>query len=164
MIPPFKPLPGRQGRTGPCCLSDLPTLVPVPPSRAPGQTVPVYGRSASFQAFDPNFATPYTQNLTLSVTRSLTRNLTLDVRYVGALTRKSAGTLNLNTSTALYNQELFDAFEAARRGENPELLDRAARGCGHCAARATPPGPSAGPPGPTRPTECTVLSAPAPRL
>src|SRR4030095_7737999 len=39
-------------------------------------------------------------------------------------TRKSGGNLNLNTSTAIYNKELFDAFSAARRGENPELLDR----------------------------------------
>jgi hypothetical protein len=104
-------------------LTDLPVLVPVPPNRAPGQTVPVYGRSSSFTAFDPNLATPYTQNLTLSVTRSLSRQFTLDVRYVGNLTRKSTGNINLNTSTVLYNKELFDAFEAARRGENPRLLD-----------------------------------------
>jgi hypothetical protein len=105
-------------------LTDLQTLVPVPPSRAPGQTVPVYGRSQSFTAYSADFATPYTQNLTLSVTRALSRSLSLDVRYVGSLTRKTAGSLNLNTSTALYNQELFDAFDAARRGENPALLDQ----------------------------------------
>src|SRR6185436_20148315 len=104
-------------------LNDLTSLVPVPASRAPGQTVPVYARSASFTAFDPDLATPYTQNLTLSVTRSLTRQLTLDVRYVGNLTRKTTGSINLNTSTALYNKELFDAFAEARKGGNPELLD-----------------------------------------
>jgi hypothetical protein len=104
-------------------LTDLPALVPVPPNRAPGQTVPVYGRSTSFTAFDPKLATPYTQNLTLSVTRSVTRQFTLDVRYVGNLTRKSTGNINLNTSTALYNKELFDAFLEARKGGNPALLD-----------------------------------------
>jgi hypothetical protein len=60
----------------------------------------------------------------MSVTRTLSRNFTLDLRYVGALTRKSTGSLNLNTSTALYNQELFDAFDAARAGQNPQLLDQ----------------------------------------
>ena len=67
--------------------------------------------------------TPYTQNLNLSVTRSLTRLMTLDVRYVGTLARKQSGSLNLNTSTVDHNPELFAAFDAARRGENPKLLD-----------------------------------------
>jgi hypothetical protein len=121
--PAVQAIAGAGGLNRALLLTDLPSLVPVPPSRAPGQTVPVYGRSASFTAYDRNFTTPYTQNITLSVTRTLSRNFTLDVRYVGALTRKSTGNLNLNTSTALYNQELFDAFSAARRGENPVLLD-----------------------------------------
>ena len=89
--PAIQNIAGATGQNRAVLLSDLPSLVPVPPSRAPGQTVPVYGRSASFQAFDPDYATPYTQNITLSVTRSLSRNLTLDVKYVGALTRKSGG-------------------------------------------------------------------------
>lgn len=61
-------------------LSDLPNLVPAPPSRGPGATVPIYQRSVGFTAYDPNFQTPYTQNLALSVTRQMTRKLTLDVR------------------------------------------------------------------------------------
>src|SRR5207249_10531160 len=72
----------------------------------------------------PSFSTPYTQNLTLTVTRSINRYLSLDVRYVGALSRKLPGSLNLNQSTVYYNKELFDAFAAARRGENPVLLDQ----------------------------------------
>jgi hypothetical protein len=105
-------------------LSDLPALVPVLPSRTPGGTIQVYGRSQSVTAFDPHFATPYTQNITLSVTRALSRQFTLDVRYVGNLSRKLPGSLNINTTTALYNKELFDALDAARRGENPVLLDQ----------------------------------------
>ena len=122
--PAIQAIAGSGGENRAVLLTDLPSLVPVPPSRAPGQTVPVYGRSQSFTAYNPDFTTPYTQNITLSVTRSISRNLTLDLRYVGSLSRKAAGTLNLNTSTALYNQELFDAFDAARRGENPALLDQ----------------------------------------
>ncbi len=81
-------------------VTDLPTLVPLNiPVNAPGQAIPIYTRSASVQAYDPNFVTPYTQNLNLSVTRSLSRLMTLDVRYVGTLARKQSGSLNLNTST-----------------------------------------------------------------
>ena len=35
-------------------LTDVPALVPVRPTSAPGQTVPIYGRSVTFQAYDPN--------------------------------------------------------------------------------------------------------------
>ena len=122
--PAVQAIAGATGLDRAVLLSDLPALVPVPPSRAPGGNVPVYGRSESVTAFDPNFATPYTQNITLSVTRALSRQFTLDVRYVGSLSRKLPGNLNLNTPTVHYNQEVFDAFAAARRGENPELLDR----------------------------------------
>jgi hypothetical protein len=50
--------------------------------------------------------------------------MTLDVRYVGTLARKQAGSLNLNTNTIHYNPELFDALERTRRGENVDLLDQ----------------------------------------
>jgi hypothetical protein len=122
--PAVQAIAGPAGLNRALLLSDLSALVPVPPSRAPGRTVPVYGRSESVTAFDPDFSTPYTQNLTMSVTRSLSRQFTLDVRYVGSLSRKLPGNLNLNESTVHYNPELFDAFDAARRGENPALLDR----------------------------------------
>ena len=122
--PAIQDIAGATGQNRAVLLTDLPTLVPVPPSRAPGQTVPVYGRSASFHGFRPELRHPLHAEHHAVGDPVACRNLTLDVRYVGALTRKSGGTLNLNTSTALYNQELFDAFAAARRGENPELLDR----------------------------------------
>ena len=39
--------------------------------------------------YDPNYTSPYVQNLTLSVTRSVNRNVTVDLRYVGTLSRKT---------------------------------------------------------------------------
>src|SRR6185436_7756066 len=66
---------------------------------------------------------PYTQNLTMSVTRSLNRYLTLDMRYVGTLGRKRQGTYNLNLPNVYYNKELLDALEMTRRGENAPLFD-----------------------------------------
>jgi len=122
-------------------VTDIPTLVPLTPSRAPGQAVPIYARSAGTTAYAPDFVTPYTENLTLSVTRSINRNTTVDVRYVGTLARKQSGTLDLNTSTTLYNPELFDALEQARRGENPVLLDQMFAGLNLQAATVAGYGP-----------------------
>ena len=122
--PDIQAITGPTGLNRAVLLSDLPALVPRPPSRAPGRNAPVYGGSDSFTAFDPSFSTPYTQNLTLTVTRSINRYLSLDVRYVGSLSRKLPGSMNLNQSTVYYNPELFNAFSAARRGENPVLLDQ----------------------------------------
>jgi hypothetical protein len=105
-------------------LTDLPILVPVTPSRAPGATVPIYQRSVAFTAYDPNFQTPYTQNLALSVTRQVSRKITLDIRWVGTLARKQSGDLNLNESTVFYNPELLDALTVSRAGGNSPLLDQ----------------------------------------
>ena len=62
----------------------------------PGGQVAVYNRNTNFTAYDPEFASPYAENFTLSVTRSLNRNMTLDVRYVGTIGKKREGLLNLN--------------------------------------------------------------------
>ena len=75
-------------------------------------------------AYDPNYSTPYTQNLTLSVTRTLPKKMVLDVRWVGTLARKQAGNLNLNTVNVFYNPELLDALERTRKGENVDLFDK----------------------------------------
>jgi len=103
--------------------TDLPTLVPRQPAVAPGLPTPIYARNTSFTAYDRNLSNPYVQNLTLSVTRSLTRTMTLDVRYVGTLARKQIGGMDINTSTVMYNPELFRALEVTRRGGDDPLFD-----------------------------------------
>ena len=105
-------------------LTDIAKLVPVRPTNAPGATTPIYGRSGSFQAFDPNFRTPYIQNATLSVTRNLLRNMTLDVKYVGTMARKLENTVNLNFATVFDNPELFQALEMTRAGLDAPLFDQ----------------------------------------
>jgi hypothetical protein len=105
-------------------LTDIPVLVPVRPTSAPGATVPIYGRSVTFQAYDPNYATPYTQNLTLSITRNVSRNITVDLRYIGTLARKLDGSINLNTPNVYHNPELLQALNDARAGQDPVLLDQ----------------------------------------
>ena len=66
---------------------------------------------------------PYVQNLTLSVTRNLTSKLTLDLRYIGTLSRKLYGNMDLNAPNFLYNG-LKEAFDAARSGGESPLLDQ----------------------------------------
>jgi hypothetical protein len=106
-------------------LQDIPTLVPVRPTINPGQTLPVYGRyTGGFEGYDPNYRTPYTQNLTLQVTRSVARNMTLDARYVGTLGRKMETTLNINTPAIFSNKELMDALDLTRAGGNSPLFDQ----------------------------------------
>ena len=71
-----------------------------------------------------HLSNPYVENLTLSITRQLHQTGTLDVRYIGTLARKQLGSMDVNTSTVYYNQELFNALEVTRAGGNDPLLDQ----------------------------------------
>jgi hypothetical protein len=108
-------------------LTKLNRIVPVPLPVKPMQPILVTDRTVTLQAFDPNYTTPYVQNLTLAVTRNVGRNVTLDLRYIGTLSRKLYDTININTNNFLYNG-LKEAFDAARSGGESELLDRMFRG------------------------------------
>jgi hypothetical protein len=98
-------------------LADIQTLVPVRPTVTPGGIVPVYGRAASPVVYDPKFRTPYTDNVTLSVTRQINRQFTVDLRYIGTFARKQQGSVNLNTNNVYHNPELFQALTDARAGK-----------------------------------------------
>src|SRR5262245_55206878 len=102
-----------------------PSIVPVQPTFLPSPTstiIPVTDRTGLMNAFDPNFVSPYIQNLALSLTRNMTSKVTLDLRYIGTLSRKLPSNIDLNAPNFLFNG-LKDAFDAARRGEDPTLLD-----------------------------------------
>lgn len=99
----------------------VPLSIPVGPDR-PLQPVPVTARSQSLTVFDPNLVFPYTQNLTLSVTRTIRPNLTVDVRYLGTLARKQFMGLNLNTPNFRSNG-LKDAFDIVRADGEATLLN-----------------------------------------
>jgi hypothetical protein len=107
-----------------------PGLVPVQPTFLPNPTstlIPVTDRTGLLNAFDPNFVSPYIQNLTLSLTSNLTSKLTLDLRYIGTLSRKLPSNIDLNAPNFLFNG-LKDAFDAARRGDESPLLDQMFKG------------------------------------
>ncbi len=114
--------------------ANLAAALPVTPSVAPLQPQLTTGpRNQNLSVFDPNYDNPYVQNLTLSVTRSINRNVTLDVRYIGTLSRKSYETQNLNINNFRSNG-LIQALDAVRRGDdvNTGLLDQIFAGINLC--------------------------------
>jgi hypothetical protein len=107
--------------------ANMASAVPATASAKPMAAVPLTDQSQTITVYDPNFKTPYIQNLTLSITRNLGSNLTVDIRYIGTLSRKMVNNFNINTPNFLTNG-LFEAFNAARYGDdtNPatRLLDQ----------------------------------------
>ena len=103
---------------------NLPSLIPITPSASPMQPIPLQKVAQNAAAFDPNYYTPYIQNLTLSVTRELSRNLTMDVRYIATRGTGLTGWFDLNVPDVFYNPALFDALERTRRGEDAALFDQ----------------------------------------
>ena len=85
-----------------------------PNQLTPGTPVHVYGRSFAPQVYDPKLQTPYTQNITLSVTRQINHKFTVDARYTGTLGRKQLGSFNINNNNVYNNPELFQALTDAR--------------------------------------------------
>ena len=108
-------------------MTKLNRIVPVPVSVKPMEPIPVTDRTVSFSAIDPHLTTPYVQNLTLSVTRNVGSSLTVDARYIGTLSHKLYGTIDLNAPNFLYNG-LKEAFDAARGGGESTLLDQMFKG------------------------------------
>ena len=99
--------------------------VPVVPTSPPLQPIPIFDRDQQFNLFDSHLVAPYIQNLTLTLTHRLNSQLTLEGRYIGTLTRKMVAAnnqININQPNFLYNG-LLEAFAAARRGDESQLLD-----------------------------------------
>jgi hypothetical protein len=107
----------------------LPT--PLPAGVAPMTPIPLTDRSQTINFFDSNYVAPYVQNLTLSITRSIRNNLTLDVRYIGTLSRKQFTSINLNSPNFLYNG-LLDEFNRVRGGGESAMLDQMMKGINIC--------------------------------
>jgi hypothetical protein len=102
--------------------------VPTPSSVTPGLAeFTLYDRKMNLSAFAPDYKYPYIQNLTFAVTRNITSSLTVDLRYIGTLSRHNFSSLNINTSNFLTNG-LLEAFDSARRGQDPVLLDQLLNG------------------------------------
>ena len=100
---------------------------PIAPPVLPVQQIPLTSRTATIQAYDTNYVSPYIQNLTLSITKDVNSHLTLDARYIGTLTRKNFNSFDLNVPNFLTNG-LKQAFDAARAGQDSPLLDQMFKG------------------------------------
>jgi hypothetical protein len=96
--------------------------IPAQPTFLPVQPVPVTDRAVDITVFDPAYTTPYVQNLTLSATHTLNSKVSLDVRYIGTLSRKLANTFNINEPN-IFQNGLFGALNAARAGGESTLLN-----------------------------------------
>jgi hypothetical protein len=104
---------------------NLGSFFPVPSNSLPMQPIPILKQNVNAYAFDSNYATPYVQNFTLSVTRQVSRLVTVDVRYIGTRGMKLYSDLfDLNTANVYYNPVLLDALNRTRAGEDVELFDQ----------------------------------------
>jgi hypothetical protein len=110
-------------------LTKLQSIFPLPSPFKPLQPIPTSSRTQQIYQPGSGLVTPYTQNLTFSITRSLRSNLTMDLRYVGTLSRKQNNNsgFNINVPNFLYNG-LKEAFDSARTGGESPLLDRIFQG------------------------------------
>jgi len=97
------------------------------PSIVPLDVMKIQNHTSNYTSFDPNVRSPYTQSINFSITRTIGNNISVDLRYVGTLARKGIGDININTPNFI-NNGLIDALNAARRGENPALLNDMLKG------------------------------------
>jgi hypothetical protein len=114
--------------------STVPT--PLPTGAAPMTPILITDRSQAASFFDPNYTSPYVQNLTLSVTRNVGHNVVADVRYIGTLARRLYSTVNLNSPNFLYNG-LGAELDKIRAGGESALLDKMMSGVNICTAGCT---------------------------
>jgi len=118
IINPACPPPAPQGSCNRALtLADLSTLVPVRPTGNPGGVLPIGARAQNIAGiYDTNYKGPYTQNMTLSVTRQINRAFTLDLRYTGTLGRRMDAGTNLNMPNVYHSPELLQALLDTRAG------------------------------------------------
>ena len=83
---------------------------------------PLTAREAAFNVYDDNIRNPYIQNLTLSLTRQIGSVLTVDVRYIGTLSRKQLSGFNINTSNYI-NNGLDKEFAIVRAGGESDVIN-----------------------------------------
>jgi len=98
-------------------LATMSSVIPVPKTVNPMQPFPLSDRTQTISVYDSKYETPYIHNLTLALTRNVGSNLTVDLKYIGTLSRKSNNTFNINTPNFVTNG-LLAAFNAARTGDD----------------------------------------------
>jgi hypothetical protein len=116
----------RNNPAGPHLLRDLGQTPAVP--RTPEFALPSFrsildSNSADFRVFDPNLATPYYSEWTLSLAREIRHNLALEVRYVGNRGTKlrrlaDFNEINIHAVDPVTATSFLDSFLTARSNLN----------------------------------------------
>jgi hypothetical protein len=103
----------------------VPTLPLMDQSIKPLAVRPLTDRASTttMTVYDPSIVNPYMQSLTLALTRQVGSAVTVDVRYIGTLSRKMKTTTTLN-SVNFINNGLAAALTVARAGGESALLDK----------------------------------------
>lgn len=101
--------------------------LPLSPTAAPLDIVPITDRQQTLRAFDENLRQPYVQNWNASIQRQLPGGLLLDIRYVGNKGTRGIRATNLNETNIIENGVL-DSFRLAQAGQESPLLDRLLQG------------------------------------
>jgi hypothetical protein len=102
--------------------------VPVPSTVQPGLTsFDPYDRQQSISSYASDYGYPHVDNLTFAITRNVGSALTVDLRYIGTFTRRNFSSKDINVANFLSNG-LLEAFNEARAGRDPALLDQLLNG------------------------------------
>ena len=83
------------------------------PCCARWNTAHLHSNATAITGYGPEYATPYIENFTLSVTRNINRKFTMDLRYVGTISKKQEADTNVNLSNIYNNKEFVDALASA---------------------------------------------------
>jgi hypothetical protein len=114
-------------------MTDLnPSVIPVTPTNTPLGTLRVTDRTQAMSVIDPDYKSPYVQNLTLSLSRQISQKLQVSATYIGTLAVKQFSTFSqFNSPNFLYNG-LASQFSSIRTGGEAPLLDQMFAGINLC--------------------------------
>ncbi|MDR0842345.1 MAG: TonB-dependent receptor, partial [Acidobacteriota bacterium] len=106
-------------------ITDLPTVLPLTSwenTIRPLQARQNGALTGYATIVDENIRNPYVQSLNLSLTRNISNNVTVDVRYIGTLSRKQIATTNLNSGNYI-NNGLYRELNIVRNGGESDVIN-----------------------------------------
>ncbi len=103
--------------------------LPLAPSSAPLQPVPLTDRSTVEYAYDPNLKSPYYQNWNFSIQRAVGKDATFEARYVGTKGTDLVRSVNIN-EVNVFENGILSAFKTTQAGGSSPLLNQIFMGIG----------------------------------
>jgi hypothetical protein len=96
--------------------------LPLAPSSAPLQPVPLTDRSTVEYAYDSNLKQPYYQNWNFSIQRAFGNDATFEARYVGTKGTRLVRSANIN-EVNVFENGILNAFKITQAGGSSPLLN-----------------------------------------